>query len=82
MKTFTLKEIGDKCAELMPEYIKELGIIYFEFLPLKNYCERVTFSSMAERARNGYFNNREQKYYCFGIKQEGLRTYIRLTPAE
>jgi hypothetical protein len=82
MKTFTLKELCDKCAELMPEYIKEPGIIYFEFLLLKNYCERVTFSSMAERARNGYFNNRAQKYYCFGIKQEGLRTYIRLKPVE
>lgn len=82
MKTFTLKELGYKCVELMPEYIKEPGIIYFEFLPLKNYCERVTFSSMAERARNGCFNNRAQKYYCFGIKKEGLHIYIGLKPAE
>lgn len=79
MKTFTIKELCDKCAELRSEYIKEPGIIYFDIFVYPNYCVRISFSTMStHKAVSGS----EKRYFCANIREDNFHAFIELKPAE
>lgn len=79
MKTFTIKELCDKCAELMSEYIKEPGIIYFDIFVHPNYCVRISFSTMSSHK---VVLGSEKRYFCTNIREDKFHVFIELKPVE
>ena len=81
MKTFTLKELCDKCAELMPEYLEEPGLIYFDFYVTQYHCARVSFTTMANSDIRAS-RDTGGRYFCDNICEDKYHAFIELKPVE